>query len=111
MIRGVHLGETRLAHQAMSALRPAYEDEGKFVERVDDVLRPAGHRIVGSFVPEREQGHASALLDWLLAEARRLGCGQLHLDSGTTPERFEAHRLYHKNGFAIYSHHFARGSQ
>jgi GNAT superfamily N-acetyltransferase len=57
----------------------------------------------------RRQGHAGALLDWLLEEGRRLGCGQLHLDSGTGPERFDAHRLYHGRGLAIYSHHFARG--
>ena len=57
----------------------------------------------------RRQGHAGALLDWLVEEGRRLGCAQLHLDSGTGPERFDAHRLYHSHGLAIYSHHFARG--
>jgi GNAT superfamily N-acetyltransferase len=55
----------------------------------------------------RRQGHGGALLDWLVEEGRRLGCGQLHLDSGTGHERFDAHRLYHKRGLAIYSHHFA----
>jgi GNAT superfamily N-acetyltransferase len=67
---------------------------------VDDLSTPPG---------SRRQGHAGALLDWLLDEGRRLGCGQLHLDSGTGPERFDAHRLYHNHGLAIYSHHFARG--
>jgi len=57
----------------------------------------------------RRQGHGGALLDWLLEEGLRLGCGQLHLDSGTGTERFDAHRLYHSHGLAIYSHHFARG--
>jgi GNAT superfamily N-acetyltransferase len=57
----------------------------------------------------RRQGHAGALLGWLLDEGRRLGCSQFHLDSGTGPERFDAHRLYHNHGLAIYSHHFARG--
>jgi GNAT superfamily N-acetyltransferase len=57
----------------------------------------------------RRRGHAQALLDWLLEEGRRLGCGQLHLDSGTGAERFDAHRLYHGRGLAIHSHHFARG--
>jgi GNAT superfamily N-acetyltransferase len=56
----------------------------------------------------RGQGHAGALLEWLDAEGRRLGCDQLHLDSGTAPERFAAHRLYHRHGLAIHSHHFAR---
>jgi GNAT superfamily N-acetyltransferase len=57
----------------------------------------------------RRHGHAGALLDWLAEEGRRLGCSQLHLDSGTGAERFDAHRLYHNHGLAIYSHHFARG--
>ena len=30
----------------------------------------------------RRRGHARALLDWTLEEARRLGCAALHLDSG-----------------------------
>ena len=46
---------------------------------------------------------------WLVDEGRGLGCGQLHLDSGTGLERFDAHRLYYDHGLAIYSHHFARG--
>jgi len=135
-------GETHLAHEAMRALRTAYEGEQEFVERVDGVLRPTGYRLVGAFAPGREQavavagfrvgdslawghhlyvddlstapdvrrqGHGGALLDWLVEEGRRLGCAQLHLDSGTGAERFGAHRLYHSHELAIYSHHFARG--
>jgi GNAT superfamily N-acetyltransferase len=63
-----------------------------------------------STAPEaRRQGHAGALLDWLIREARELGCSQLHLDSGTARERFDAHRLYYNHGLAIHSFHFARG--
>ncbi|MGH2904791.1 MAG: GNAT family N-acetyltransferase [Solirubrobacteraceae bacterium] len=141
-IRELPTGETQLAHHAMRALRPAYEDERRFVEHVDGVLRPAGYRLIGAFLSDQEraiavagfrigdnlawgrhlyvddlstalegrrQGHAGALLDWLIEEGRRLGCGQLHLDSGVGSERFDAHRLYHNHGLAIYSHHFARG--
>jgi GNAT superfamily N-acetyltransferase len=141
-IRELPAGKTYLAHQAMRALRTAYEGEEKFAEHVDGVLRPTGYRLVAAFVPGRAQavavagfrvgdslawghhiyvddlstapdarrrGHAGALLDWLAEEGRRLGCGQLHLDSGTGPERFDAHRLYHNHSLAIYSHHFARG--
>jgi len=62
-----------------------------------------------STVPDRRrEGHARALLEWLVQEARRQDCGQLHLDSVVGPERFDAHRFYHGNGFAIYAHHFAR---
>ncbi len=141
-IRELPVGETHLAHRAMRALRNAHESEHEFAEHVDGVLRPAGYRLLGAFLPDREQavavagfrsgdclgwgqylyvddlstapdarrrGHAGALLEWLINEGRRLGCGQLHLDSGTGPERFDAHRLYHSHGLAIYAHHFARG--
>lgn len=52
----------------------------------------------------RRQGHAGALLDWLFAEARRLGCEQLHLDSGH--HRHDAHRVYLNHGLQIGAHHF-----
>ncbi len=54
----------------------------------------------------RRQGHAGGLLDWLLAEARRLGCGQLHLDSGVGSDREQAHRLYLNKRLRISAHHF-----
>lgn len=53
----------------------------------------------------RKQGHAAALMDWLIDEARRQDCAQLHLDSGV--QRFDAHRLYLNHGMRISSHHFA----
>jgi GNAT superfamily N-acetyltransferase len=126
----------------MRALRTGLQGDLEFVEYVDVVLRAAGYRLIGAFMPNREQavavagfrvghslawghylyiddlcatsearrrGHGGALLDWLVQEARRLGCTQLHLDSGTGPERFDAHRLYQRHGLSIYSHHFARG--
>jgi GNAT superfamily N-acetyltransferase len=136
------VGETARAYPAMLALRPGCGERQEFVQQVDRVLRPQGYRLVGSFLPEREEavavagfrtgnslawghhlyvddlstlpearnrGHAGALLEWLMSEGRRLGCAQLHLDSGTGPERFAAHRLYHAHGLSIHSHHFARG--
>ena len=56
----------------------------------------------------RRSGHASRLLEWLVEEGRRLGCEQLHLDSGVGVERADAHRLYLASGLAISAHHFAR---
>ena len=56
----------------------------------------------------RGRGHAGALMRWLEAEARRADCGELHLDSGTGPERQDAHRLYFNQRLRITSHHFAR---
>lgn len=139
VVREVAAGESRIVHDAMRALRPAYEHEGDFVERVETVQRPEGYRLVGCFLEDREQavaaagfreghslswghflyvddlsttpgertrGHASAVLDWLLSEARRLGCEQFHLDSGCGPDRYDAHRLYHSHRLAISAHHF-----
>ncbi|QFG70179.1 GNAT family N-acetyltransferase [Ornithinimicrobium pratense] len=57
----------------------------------------------------RQQGHARALLNWLHDEADRLGCRQVHLDSGVGTNRTSAHRLYLNSGYHISSHHFSRG--
>lgn len=56
----------------------------------------------------RRRGHGRALLDWLLEEARRRGCDELHLDSGVGDARADAHRLYLNARLRITSHHFAR---
>lgn len=65
---------------------------------VDDLsTRPASRR----------RGHGRALLQWLLGEAARSGCDQLHLDSGVGLERSDAHRLYLNAGLVISAHHFA----
>lgn len=45
----------------MRALRTAYESEHGFVEsRLMVVLRPAGYRLVGAFMSDREQAVAVA---------------------------------------------------
>jgi GNAT superfamily N-acetyltransferase len=54
----------------------------------------------------RRRGYARAVLDWLVEEAHKLGCDQLHLDSGVGPARAHAHRLYLSAGMVISSHHF-----
>ena len=65
-----------------------------------------------STLPEaRRRGYGLQLLEWLTEEARRLGCEQLHLDSGVGPDRSDAHRLYFNAGLAISSFHFARRLQ
>jgi GNAT superfamily N-acetyltransferase len=56
----------------------------------------------------RRHGLASRLLEWAAEEGRRQGCEQLHLDSGTIPDRYDAHRLYFASGLVISAHHFAR---
>lgn len=56
----------------------------------------------------RQQGHARDLLEWLHIEAERLGCREVHLDSGVGTNRTAAHRLYFNCGYRISSHHFVR---
>jgi GNAT superfamily N-acetyltransferase len=123
-LRTAFESEPEFVEHVDGVLRPAgYRLIGAFVLDRPQALAVAGFRIGDSLAwghyiyvddlstaPEaRRQGHAGALLNWLVDEGRRLGCGQLHLDSGTGPERFDAHRLYHNHGLAIYSHHFACG--
>jgi GNAT superfamily N-acetyltransferase len=142
-LREIQPSDTALAFPAMQALRPHFADEASFVERVDDVQRAEGYRLVGIFeaephavavagfrighmlawgrflyvddlstLPEaRRRGHGMRLLEWLTQEAERLGCDQLHLDSGVGPDRIDAHRLYFNSGLAISSYHFARRLQ
>jgi GNAT superfamily N-acetyltransferase len=106
------------------ALRPqGYRLLSAFVPGREQGVAVAGFRVGNSLAWEhylyvddlstvsdaRRQGHAGALVEWLVEEGRRLGCTQLHLDSGVGSERFDAHRVYYSHGLAIHSHHFARG--
>ena len=63
---------------------------------------------LSSLPAARRRGHGRALLDWVAAEAARLGCDSLHLDSGVGLDRADAHRLYLNAGYVIASHHFSR---
>ncbi|CAN5411890.1 GNAT family N-acetyltransferase [soil metagenome] len=54
----------------------------------------------------RGKGYASALLDFVIDQARQAGCQCVSLDSGQNPARYDAHRLYLNKRFNIASHHF-----
>nr|WP_198151739.1 GNAT family N-acetyltransferase [Kibdelosporangium sp. MJ126-NF4]CEL18656.1 Histone acetyltransferase HPA2 and related acetyltransferases [Kibdelosporangium sp. MJ126-NF4]CTQ98140.1 Histone acetyltransferase HPA2 and related acetyltransferases [Kibdelosporangium sp. MJ126-NF4] len=54
----------------------------------------------------RGQGHAGRLLTWVDEEAARLGCTEVHLDSGT--HRHAAHRRYLSSGYIIPAFHFRK---
>lgn len=54
----------------------------------------------------RSQGWGKKLLDWLKEEARRQGCSELHLDSGT--QRLDAHRFYLRERMDIVFFHFKK---
>jgi GNAT superfamily N-acetyltransferase len=56
----------------------------------------------------RRRDYGRQLLDWLLEEAGRLGCDQVHLDSGVGIDRADAHRLHMNAGLVVSVHHFAR---
>ena len=62
---------------------------------VDDLVTTAS---------ERSRGHGTRFLSWLIEQARKEGCTQLHLDSGV--QREDAHRFYKKNGMAVSGLHF-----
>jgi GNAT superfamily N-acetyltransferase len=77
----------RITHN-LSALRHLY---------VDDLVTAASRR---------RRGLAKTMLDWLEAEARRLECRSLQLDSGV--QRHTAHRLYIGAGLDIVFYHFRK---
>ncbi|GAB3507422.1 GNAT family N-acetyltransferase [Spirosoma knui] len=54
----------------------------------------------------RGKGYASALLDYVIDEAKQGGYTCVSLDSGQNPARYDAHRLYLNKRFYIASHHF-----
>ncbi len=64
---------------------------------IDDLLTLPKHR---------GRGFGSALLDFVIEEAKNLGFDAVTLDSGH--HRHDAHRLYLNKGFNISSHHFTK---
>ncbi|GAA1673271.1 GNAT family N-acetyltransferase [Glycomyces endophyticus] len=54
----------------------------------------------------RSTGVGRALLGYLEARARELGCNALHLDSGT--HRRDAHRFYMRERMTIMAFHFSK---
>lgn len=55
---------------------------------------------------QRSRGFGKALLDWLQAKARQLGCDVIALDSGV--QRAGAHRFYFREGFFVPSFCFRK---
>jgi GNAT superfamily N-acetyltransferase len=98
-----------------------YRLAGSFEDGEEDAAAVAGFRVTENLAwgrhlyvddlvtrPDRRgRGHGGALMAWLAAEARRAGCGELHLDSGVGPDREDAHRLYFNSGLRIASYHFS----
>jgi GNAT superfamily N-acetyltransferase len=110
----------RLARWIDEQERPqGYRLIGSFVSGREQAVAAAGFRPIRSLawgeaiyvddlvtLPSfRGAGHADALMTWIVAEAKRLGCEQLHLDSGT--QRHDAHRFYLRHRLSIRSLHFS----
>ena len=97
-----------------------YRLVGAFEDHIEDAVAVAGFRTLHTlawgyclYVDDlstratfRNRGHAGLLMRWLVKEAHRLGCVQVHLDSGV--HRYDAHRLYLNQRMHISSYHFVR---
>jgi GNAT superfamily N-acetyltransferase len=60
-----------------------------------------------STLPEqRGKGFAGKLVDWILDFAKKENYTQVHLDSGVSEARTDAHRLYLNKRFQVTSLHF-----
>lgn len=53
----------------------------------------------------RSHSYGRQMMQWLVEEARKNGCGQFHLDSGV--QKHSAHRFYLRERMDITCHHFA----
>ncbi|MFK3648080.1 GNAT family N-acetyltransferase [Lysobacter enzymogenes] len=75
--------------------------------RVMEMLAVGLHVYVDDLIVDqtvRSRGFGKAMLDWLKAEAKRLGCARLQLDSGT--QRQDAHAFYLRERLRIEAFHF-----
>jgi GNAT superfamily N-acetyltransferase len=111
-----HLGEDALVAQLQRQLATGFrahvlyeggEPRAYAGWRVHENLVYGLHMYVDDLVTDegaRSRGHGRAMLDWLKAEARRLGCARLTLDSGT--HRKDAHAFYLREGLRIEAFHF-----
>jgi GNAT superfamily N-acetyltransferase len=103
----------RIRRQEKDGFRLAFVEDGGAVKAV------AGYRIFETLAwgkilyvddlvtseRERSKGHGDRLINWLVAEARKHGCDQFHLDSAV--HRFGAHRFYLRKRMDISCHHFS----
>ena len=107
--------DTALAFPAMQALRPHYVEDAAFVERVDEVQRAEGYRLIGVFEDEPDHALAVAgfrvghMLMWgrflyvddlsTLPEARRRGYGRRLLEwLGEEAERLGCEQFHLDSG-------------
>ena len=76
--------------------------------RIMDLLYSGRTAYVDDLVTDgdsRSRGHGDRLFDWVVAQARSLGCAEFSLDSGT--QRIDAHRFYLRKRMKIACFHFS----
>jgi len=77
--------------------------------RVATCLAMGHHLYVDDLVTDseaRSHGHGKALLDWMEARGKALGCRQIVLDSGV--QRHSAHRFYLRERMDIICYNFRK---
>lgn len=112
-----HLNEEGFVAQVLRQMAASYQIIG--LVQAGEVVSAAGFRLaehlawgkilyvddLATLSTHRGQGFAQELLAWLIKHAREQQCQGVHLDSGH--QRHSAHKLYHKMGLSITSHHFS----
>ncbi len=104
---------TRVKRQQEEGYRLAFlEDEGQCVccagFRILEMLAWGRFLYVDDLITRetaRSRGFGGEMLRWLIDLARREGCDEFHLDSGT--QRTGAHRFYFKHGLLVKTFHFS----
>lgn len=88
-----------------------------YIEKDGEIVAASGYRVahflawgkvlyIDDLVTHPEeirQGFGGTVLKWLIEQAKRFGCDEIHLDTGH--QRHEAHRLYLNHGFRLASQH------
>ena len=59
-VRELKADETKLAHSALTELRPHFSSLGRFISQVNEVQRPEGYRLIASFEDGLEHAAAAA---------------------------------------------------
>lgn len=112
-----HLSEARFIEQVREQASEGYKVA--YIQGEGEVVAAAGYRVATFLAwgrvlyiddlithPEKKRaGLGGALLDWLFEQGKRLGCSEVHLDTGH--QRHDAHRLYLNKGFVLSSHHMS----
>ncbi|NOX42503.1 MAG: GNAT family N-acetyltransferase [Gammaproteobacteria bacterium] len=113
-----HLSEQEFISRVKSQMNDGYKLA--YITDKNTVVAVAGYRTAinlawGKFLyvddlvtdkTRRSCGFGKQLTDWLVQEAKKNKCAELHLDSGL--QRKDAHRFYNREELETTGYHFAR---